>query len=295
MWQIHISRDCNDSSQEWLIIRPFTPLWDVCTAVSWCSKAATGAPGASMKLDKEDPAESVGNPVTLDFGCWLSFSESAKTRKVPLRIQFSQIFNMSTHCRLVLWVLTCVVRLWRCRRGWPIAWWSPRTWQNCWQRLGFCQQLSTRCSARLNCFFPWLFWSFLFGYVVISANSWWEQKTCPAFQCLTACLYTVIRSYIPESEEKHLILRAASRKQLQKTLGQLRRIALESQTWIHDTIRWVSLGRKRATLSHSRARICAPRWLQGVSMGFKVGMPVGLQLCQGLGRVWQKDRLLDVA
>ena len=30
-------------------------------------------------------------------------------------------------------------------------------------------------------------------------------------------------------------------------------------------------------------------------MGFKVGMPVGLQLCQGLGRVWQKDRLLDVA
>ncbi len=37
-----------------------------------------------------------------------------------------------------------------------------------------------------------------------------------------------------ESEEKHLILRAASRKQLQKTLGQLRRIALESQTWLHD-------------------------------------------------------------
>ena len=26
-------------------------------------------------------------------------------------------------------------------------------------------------------------------------------------------------------------------------------------------------------------------------MGFKVGMPVGLQLCQGLGRVWQNDRL----
>ena len=127
------------------------------TSLSWCSKAATGAPGASMKLDKEDPAESVGNPVTLDFGCWFSFSESAKTRKVPLRIQFSQIFNMSTHCCLVLWVLTCVVRLWRCRRGWPIAWWSPRTWQNCWQRLGFCQQLSTRCSARLNCFFHGFF------------------------------------------------------------------------------------------------------------------------------------------
>ena len=56
----------------------------------------------------------------------------------------------------------------------------------------------------------------------------------------------------------------------------------------------MSLGRKRATLSHSRARICHAHYCydcMGVSMGFKVGMPVGLQLCQGLGRVWQNDRL----
>lgn len=104
-----------------------------------------------MKLDKEDPAESVGNPVTLDFGCWLSFSESAKTRKFLLRIQHVNTLLLGAlSIDVCCQTLKMPTRLTDCLM-------EPDNLAKLLAKTGLLSATLNQVLCKTELFFPWLF------------------------------------------------------------------------------------------------------------------------------------------
>ncbi len=127
--------------------------------------------------------------VTLDFGCWFFFwKRSWEDSESSSAYSISEIFNISNHFNTLL-----LGALWVSKSCQTLK--MPTRLTDCLMEPDNLAKLLAKTgllSATLNQVLCQTFSCFFHGFFVwpcCHLNSWWKQKTCPALQCLTACLY----------------------------------------------------------------------------------------------------------